>query len=155
MEFAKTFITKLIDYFFTIIDSITSSFGNESLFTQQKENAPLIKHCGQIYIDFDEYPPYSGRISEIFEKNVNEDIQCVHGYTYSSGKHKMCTWVNEESWGIINTSFPDAKQIKMPKFFLCKECTYVQKDINESDENFDSTQYKEPILSSSFFMKDL
>ena len=65
-----------------------------------------------MYIDFDEYPPYSGRISEIFEKNVNENIQCVHGYAYSSHKQKMCTWVNEESWAMMKTCFPDAKQIK-------------------------------------------
>ena len=44
-----------------------------------------------MYIDFDEYPCYSGRIY----------IQCVHGYAYSSGKQKMYTWVNEDSWGIF------------------------------------------------------
>ena len=61
-----------------------------------------------MYIDFDEYPPYSGRISEIFEKNVNENIQCVHGYSYSSVKQKICTYVNEDSWGM------------MKHFFKCK-----------------------------------
>ena len=40
-----------------------------------------------MYIDFDYYPRYCGRISTIFERNVNEDIQCDHGYTYSSGKN--------------------------------------------------------------------
>ena len=34
---------------------------------------------------FDEYPHYSGINSENFE-NVNENIQCVHGYAYYSGK---------------------------------------------------------------------
>ena len=42
-----------------------------------------------MYIAFDDYPPYSGGNSEIFEKYVNENIQCVHGYAYFSGKHKM------------------------------------------------------------------
>ena len=42
-----------------------------------------------MYIDFDEYPRYSGRNSGIFEKNINENIQCEHGYAYSSGKHNM------------------------------------------------------------------
>ena len=51
-----------------------------------------------MYIDFDEYPRHSGRHSEIFENNVNESIQCVHGYVYSSGKQKICTWVNDDSW---------------------------------------------------------
>ena len=142
-------MTKLTDYFFTIMDLGTASFGNESSFTQQKENSPLIKKFGPMYIDFDEYPPYSGRISEIFEKNVNEDIKCVHGYAYSSGKQKICTWVNEESWGMMKTCFPEAKQIKkISKTVLCKECIYVQKDINESDESFYSAQDNEPTFSS-------
>ena len=71
-----------------------------------------------------------------FLKNVNENIQCVHGYVYYSVKQKMCTWVNEESWGMMKTCFPDSKQIKKcPKTVLCKKCTYIQKYINESDEN--------------------
>ena len=60
------------DYFFKIINLGTVSFGNESLFTQQKDNSPLIKYFGPMYIDFDEYPPYSGRNFENFENNVNE-----------------------------------------------------------------------------------
>ena len=42
----------LTDYFFTIIDLVTASFGNESLFTQHKEKFPLIKCFGPMYIDF-------------------------------------------------------------------------------------------------------
>ena len=61
MEFSKKFITKLTDYFFTIIESGTTSFENESLITQQKENCGLIKHFGPMFIDFYEYPHYSGR----------------------------------------------------------------------------------------------
>ena len=81
----------MIDYFFTVINLGTSSFGNESLFTQQKENAPLLKYVGPIYIDFDEYPPYSGRISVIIKKKVmkilsvfmvmhilQSNIKCAH-----------------------------------------------------------------------------
>ena len=71
-----------------ILDLWTSSFGNRSLLTRLKENAPLIKKYGPIYIDFDEYSRYSGRISNKI-KNVNENIQYDHGYTYSSGK-KHC-----------------------------------------------------------------
>ena len=67
----------------------------------------------------------------------------------------MCTWVNEESWGMMKTCFPDANQIKQcPKTVLCKECTYVQKDINESDEHFDSPPYNEPKFSSSYFHEE-
>ena len=87
----------MTDYFFTIIDLGTVSFGNQPSFTQQKEKNPLIEFFGPIYIDFGEYPRYSGRNSEMFEKYVNENIKCDHAYAYSSGRNKMCTWVNEET----------------------------------------------------------
>ena len=68
----------------------------------------------------------------------------------------MCTWVNEESWGMMKTCFNDEKQIeKCPKIVLCKECTYVQKDRNESDENFDPSPDNEPTFCHHIFMKNL
>ena len=81
-----------------------------------------------MYIDFDEYPRYSGRNSEIIEKNVNENIQCDHGYAYSSGKQKICTWVNEDSWELTKNCFPDAKQIKkIQKLFYAKDVHMFKK----------------------------
>ena len=98
----------MTDYFFTIIDLGNASFGNEYLFTQQKENSPLLIFFGKMYIDFDEYPRNSDGNSENFEKKVNANIQCVHGYAYSSGKQKMCTLFDEDSWVMMKTCFPDA-----------------------------------------------
>ena len=56
------------EYLFMIFDLGTASFGNRTLFIKIKENDPLINCFGPIYIDFDDYPRYSGRISAIFEK---------------------------------------------------------------------------------------
>ena len=69
-----------------ILDERTASFGNGCLFTEINEMYPFIKQIGSMYIDFDEYPKYSGRISEIFEKNDMESIQYGHCYDYSSGR---------------------------------------------------------------------
>ena len=122
----KKFITKLTDYFFTIIDLGTTSFENEPSFTQQKEFFRLIKCFSPMYIDFDEYPLYSGINSEFFGKYVNENIKCEHGYAYSSGKHNMCTWVNDDTWEMMKNCFPGAKQFnKRPKTVSCKECTSI------------------------------
>ena len=54
-----------------------------------------------MYIDVDDYPPYSGSMSEIFETDVNANIQCDNGYAYSSRKEKNFTWINEESWEVM------------------------------------------------------
>ena len=67
-----------------------------------------------MYIDFDEYPRYSGKNSEIFE-NVNKKIQCVHSYAYSLYKQKMCTWVNVDSSGMMKNCLMMQNQKKMPK----------------------------------------
>ena len=59
-------------------------------------------------------------ILKVLKKTVNENIQCVHWYAYSSGKQKMCTWINEDSWEMMKNCFPDAKPIKKyPKTVLC------------------------------------
>ena len=72
----------------------------------------MIGHVGPMYIDFDEYLPYSDTISETFETNNNATIQCYNGYNYSSSKKKMCTWVNDESWDMTTKTFLDAKKKK-------------------------------------------
>ena len=111
----------MTDCFFIILDLGTTSFGNGSLFTELKANAPLLKYFGPMYIDFDEYPCYSGKTSAIFERNVNESIQCDHSSAYYPGKKTLCTWVNKEIWAMIKTCFPDARQINQcPKSTLCK-----------------------------------
>ena len=108
-----------------------------------------------MYIDFDEYPHYSGRNSAIFEKYVNENIKCEHGYAYYSGKRNMCTWVNDDTWETMKNRFPDANQInKYPKTISCKECTYVQKYKNENDEKIDPPADSEQTFFSSYFMKE-
>ena len=69
-----------------------------------------------IYIDFDYYSPYSGAVSDMFEKNINAHIQCDHTYPYSKMKDKMLTWINKESWEMTKDFFPEAKQVnKCPR----------------------------------------
>ena len=57
-----------------ILDEGTALLGNGNFFTARKQNATPIKHFGPIYMYFDEYPPYSGVIYNIFETNINDNI---------------------------------------------------------------------------------
>ena len=62
------------------------------------------------------------------KKNVNENIQCVHGYAFSSDKQKIRTWVNEEIWGMIKTGFPYTTQMKnFQKLFHAKNIHILKK----------------------------
>ena len=104
-----------------------------------------------MYIDFDKYPRYSGRISANFEKKSMKIFNLIMVMPILQAK-KLCKWVNEEIWEKMKTCFPEAKQIKQcPKSSLCNECTYVQKEINESEGNTDSVPNNKPTFSSSYF----
>ena len=55
----------------------------------------------------------------------------------------------------MKNCFPDLNSIKKcPKTVLCKECTYVQKDINVNDEKIDSTEDIEHTFFSSCFLEN-
>ena len=74
-----------------------------------------------MYIGFDEYPPYSGAIYDIFETNINAHIQCDHSFLYSTIKSKILTWINKETWEMMKKYFPGAKQVNIyPKTIVCK-----------------------------------
>ena len=57
---------------------------------------------------------------------------------------------------MMKNCFPDAKPIKKcPKTVLCKECTYVQKDINGNDEKIDSIEDIIHTFSHHIFWENL
>ena len=102
-----------------------------------------------MFIDFDEYPHYSGKESIIFEKHTNKSIKCEHGYAYSADHHPICKWVDEKNWDILKKYFPDATEIYVcEKTVSCNKCTYVQKHIN--DDVFDPPEDSDKTFSSSF-----
>ena len=86
----------------------------------------------------------------MFEKYMNENIKCVHVYAYSSGKDKMCTWVFEETWGMMKICFIDAKKIKKFQKLLYANNVDMFKNIYESNKFFVYQPDNEPNLSSSF-----
>ena len=65
----------------------------------------------------------------VLKKYVNENTLCDHGYTYYSGKQKMCTWVYEEIKGTMKTSFPDTKQINPPQNTFYAKNVHIYKNI--------------------------
>ena len=98
----------------------------------------MIKHFGPIYIDFDEYLPFSDALSENFVTNIHAHIRCNNIYPYSTTKGNMLTWTNKGSWEMTKKGFPDAKQVKKcPTTTVCKICTYVKNERKKINEGFD------------------
>ena len=79
--------------------------------TQQKEKCQLIQCFGPMFIDFDDYPHFSGKESIIFVKDINEAIKCEHGYAYSADHHPIWKWVDEKTWDRLKKYFPDATEV--------------------------------------------
>ena len=105
-----------------------------------------------MFIDFDDYPHYSGKEYIIFEIYSNEAIRCEHGYAFSSDHHPICKWVDEKTWEILKKYFPDATEVsKCPKTVSCNECSYVPG--HKHDDIFDPPTENEETLSSSYFLK--
>ena len=81
-----------------ILDLGATPFGNGSLFTEIKENSPLINNFGPMCIDFDYYPPYNDAISNFSEVNINAHVQCCYVYPYSTPKDIIITCINKKRW---------------------------------------------------------
>ena len=50
-----------------------------------------------MYLQLDEYPPYSDKLSDIFETKINENLRCYHVYTNYAGDKQVITWVSKTS----------------------------------------------------------
>ena len=132
----KEYIRKLSDYCFTILDEETTSLVNETLFTGIKENATLIKHFGTMYINFGEYPPYIGAISEFLKLISMLIFSVVVDYPIQQSKatywHELTRKVGEWWKNISN-----AKQVnKCPTRTLWKICTYIQNETVQNNYSF-------------------
>ena len=63
-----------------------------------------------MYIDFDEYPRYSGRNYEFFGKMLMK-IFSVFMVMHVPQANRKCAHALMNNWGMMKTCFPDAKQI--------------------------------------------
>ena len=105
--------------------------------TAAKQNSTLTRHFGTMYINFDDYIPYTGTIYEIFETNINAHIKWCHGYPYSTTKVTTATWINKEGWWLLKNYFHEANKLNIcVRTKLCKTCKYIQ-DERKINEGFD------------------
>ena len=66
---------------------------------------------GPIYLELDDYPPYSDKISVIFETHININFRCSHGYTNCVRYTDLITWVSKNSWKVLLSEFSHAERI--------------------------------------------
>ena len=62
---------------------------------------------GPMYMDLDDYSPYSEALPTFFETKINSNITCIHGYPKWSKLKNKITWFNKEAWDIFQFQFPN------------------------------------------------
>ena len=67
LDFQRT-LGKLTDIFFTRVNMESASIENKKIVTDLKENYTLTRQFGPMNISFDDYPPYSGAISQFLKQ---------------------------------------------------------------------------------------
>ena len=92
------FIRKLTDYFLIIIGEKASTYIPLRKNYRLRKVAKMTCLYGPMYLQLDDYPPYSNERSENFEKHINRNLRCSHGYTNYVRHADSITWVYIDSW---------------------------------------------------------
>ena len=72
---------------------------NESV----EKNAMLTCVYGPLYLQLDDYPPYTGKNSDIFETHINNNLRCIHGYSNCMRYTYLITWVSNSAWKMLRS----------------------------------------------------
>ena len=76
-----------------------------------------------MYIDFDDYPPYTDAIYDIFATKTNSNINCCNVYPYPTTKGFMITWINNKTWAVFEICFSEDFIVdKCLKPTVCSSC---------------------------------
>ena len=91
-----------IDWFFFIIigEKASTNIPLRKMYRVRK-GATLTCLYGPMYLQLDDYPPYSDKISDIFETHINSNLRCIHGNTNYVRHTDLITWVSNSSWDMI------------------------------------------------------
>ena len=89
-----------------------------------------------MYIDFDDYPPYTDAIYDIFATKTNSNINCCNVYPYPTTKGFMITWINNKIWEMLKRN-EALTVVKYQKTTVRDSCEYADNLIPQSNEILD------------------
>ena len=105
-----------------------------------------------MYLHLDDYPPYSGKKSDIFDTHVNSNLRCIHGYTNFMRHTDLITWVSNDAWMMLLSEFNDAVKINScPNTRICNKCEQSNMScdiLNAGDNSHDEEMFG---FSESYF----
>ena len=75
-----------------------------------------------MYLQLDDYPPYSDKTSVIFEKKININLRCSHVYTNCVRHTDSITWVSKNYWGMLLSEFLHPERISaITRTIICNK----------------------------------
>ena len=108
-----------------------------------RKTATLTCLYGPIYLQLDDYPPYSDKSLDIFEKHINRHLICIHGYTNCVRHTDSITWVSIDSWEMLLSEFSHAERIiacpRTKNFNKCEQSN-MRGDILNAGDNVDDQE---------------
>ena len=93
-----------------------------------------------MYLQLDDYPPYSGKNPDIFETRIDSKLRCIHVYTNCMRHTDFITWVSNSAWDILLSGFNRAVKINpCPRTKICNKCAQnnMSGDIFNTGDNAD------------------
>ena len=78
---------------------------------------------GTMYLQLDDYPPYTGKNSDNFETHINSNLRCIHGYSNCMRNTDLITWVSNSARKMLLSQFIHAVKISpCPRTKVCNKC---------------------------------
>ena len=79
-----------------------------------------------MYLQLHDYPPYTGKNSEIFETHIYNSLRCIHGYTNFMRHTDLISWVSKNYWEMLLSDFSHAERISAcPKTIFCNNVNKI------------------------------
>ena len=76
-----------------------------------------------MYLELDDYLPYSDKIAVIFESHIKRNLRCSHGYTNCIRHTNLITWVSKNAWEMLLSEFSHAERISAYHgTIICNKC---------------------------------
>ena len=76
-----------------------------------------------MYLQLDDYLPYSDKRSDILETHININLICIYGYTNCVRNTDSITWVSMHSWEMLLSEFSHSERISAcPRTKICNKC---------------------------------
>ena len=69
------------------------------------KKAKFTRTYGPMYLDLDDYTPYSDVFLDFFEMKINFNLRLFHGYPIYTESYKKNSWVDKKTWENFETTF--------------------------------------------------